>query len=188
MKRLALAVVVALGVSAAAQAQNYVIDPAHSSVLFTVHHLVGKVPGRFDKFEGTFSYDPADPKSWQTEATIQSASVDTGNDKRDAHLRTPDFFDAATFPTLTFKSTGVSDVKDNHAKLAGNLTMHGVTKPVVLDLEIGGVMKDPKGTEHAGASATTSVSRKDFGIGAKMPNAMLGDDIRIEINIEGIVK
>src|ERR1700733_443990 len=116
MKRLALAVVVALGLSAVAQADNYVIDTAHSSVLFTVHHLVGKVPGRFDKFEGTFTYDSANPTSWQAEATIQSASVDTGNDKRDAHLRTPDFFDAATFPTLTFKSTGVTDVKDNHAK------------------------------------------------------------------------
>jgi polyisoprenoid-binding protein YceI len=188
MKRFTLAVLVALGLSAAAQAENYVIDPAHSSVLFTVHHLVGKVAGRFDKFSGTFSYDPANAKSWQAQATIDAASVNTGNDKRDAHLRTPDFFDTAKFPTLSFQSTGVSEATDTHAKLQGNLTLHGITKPVVLDLEIGGVMKDPKGVQHAGVSATTHITRKDFDIGAKMPNAMVGDDITIEINIEGAVK
>ena len=104
MKRLTLAVLVALGVSAIARADDYVIDPAHSSVLFRIHHLVGKVAGRFDKFEGTFTYDPANPKAWQARATIDAASINTGNDKRDAHLRTPDFLTRPNSPRFHSKA------------------------------------------------------------------------------------
>jgi len=193
MKRLSLAVAVAVFFgSAVAHAQTYTIDSSHSSVLFSVHHLVGRVAGHFDKFEGTFNYDAAKPETWQAEATIQAASVNTANDKRDAHLKTPDFFDVAKYPTLTFKSTGVTDVKDNHGKLAGNLTMHGVTKPVVLDLEIGGTIKDPWGNQRAGATATGHLNRKDFGMNwnkvLDTGGLMVGEEITIELNIEGVAK
>jgi polyisoprenoid-binding protein YceI len=149
------------------------------------------VTGHFDKFAGTFSYEAGKPQAWKAEATIDAASVNTGIEKRDNHLRTPDFFDAQKFTALVFKSTGVTDVQGDKAKLHGDLTMHGMTKPVVLDLEIAGVVKDPMGTgNRAGATATGHVSRADFGIGptsGPMAGAV-GTDVEITIEIEGVSK
>ncbi len=145
--------------------------------------------GHFDKFTGTFSYDEAKLASWSAMATIDANSVDTGIEKRDNHLRSPDFFDVQKFPTLTFKSTSITDVQGNKAKLHGDLTMHGVTKPVVLDLEIAGVVKDPMGNgTRAGITATGHVSRADFGIGATTgPMAgAVGTDVEITIEVEGV--
>ncbi len=189
MKR-SLAVLAAVLLSSTAYAKTYTIDEAHSSVTFTVRHLVGKVAGSFTKFSGTFDFDPKNTKAWKTEASIDAASINTGNAKRDEHLKTADFFDTAKFPTLTFKSTGVTETTGTKAKLQGNLTMHGVTKPVVLDLELTGPVKDPFGTgERAGASATGTVNRKDFGItNSKDVGGMIGDDVNIVINIEGVSK
>jgi polyisoprenoid-binding protein YceI len=173
------------------RASDFNIDPAHSSVSFRIKHVIGKVTGHFDKFTGNFTYETGKPQAWSAGAAIDAASVNTGIEKRDNHLRTPDFFDVQKFPTLTFKSTGVTNVQSDKAKLHGDLTMHGVTKPVVLDLEIAGEVKDPmgKGT-RAGATATGRVNRLDFGIGpATGPIAgMVGNDVDITIEIEGVSK
>lgn len=189
MKRILSTLSIVL-LATAAYAQTFSIDPNHSSVNFTVRHLVGKVAGHFDKFEGTFDYDAANPKAWKTMATIDVASINTSNEKRDGHLKSPDFFDAAKIPTMSFKSTGVTDVSGNKAKLHGDLTLHGITKPVVLDLEIGGVVKDPFGSgQRAGASATGKINRHDFGVnGPATMSSVIGDDVDMVINIEGVSK
>ena len=172
-------------------AADFNIDPYHSSVSFRIKHVIGKVIGHFDKFSGSFSYDAAKPETWSAMATIDASSINTGIEKRDNHLRTPDFFDVQKFPTITFKSTSITDVQGSKAKLHGDLTMHGVTKPVVLDLDIAGVVKDPMGKGmRAGATATGLINRADFGIGATTgPMAsMIGTDVGITIEIEGVSK
>lgn len=188
---LALAAVLFAAVPAL-RAEVYVIDASHSQVGFRVRHLVGKVPGRFTSFSGTVDYVPGKPKSWKVDATIDPASINTDNVKRDGHLKNADFFDVEKFPTMTFKSTKVTDVKGDSAKLHGDLTMHGVTKPVVLDLEVGGTTKDPWGNTRAGFSATGTIDRKDFGIvwnkALDTGGVMLGDDVAITLDIEAVLK
>jgi len=174
-----------------ARAADFNIDPFHSSVSFRIKHVVGKVTGHFDKFAGTFSYDAAKPESWSAMATIDATSVNTGIEKRDNHLRSPDFFDVQKFPTLVFKSTGITDAQGGKAKLHGDLTIHGVTKPVVLDLELAGTAKDPMGKGmRAGATATGRVNRLDYGVGPSTGpmSGMVGDDVDITIEIEGVSK
>ncbi|OGR91894.1 MAG: hypothetical protein A2992_08265 [Elusimicrobia bacterium RIFCSPLOWO2_01_FULL_59_12] len=129
---------------------------------------------------------------WSSAASAQIYDIDTGIQKRDGHLRNADFFDAAKYPALTFKSTHVTGINGSKAKLHGDLTMHGVTKPVVLDLEITGTIKDPWGGTRAGAVATGKVNRKDFGITYNQVldsgGLMLGEDVDVAINIEGVAK
>jgi len=180
-----------LSLGHSAYATDFNIDPYHSSVTFKIKHVIGKVAGHFDKFSGTFSYDAGKPQSWSAMATIEAASINTGIEKRDNHLRSPDFFDVQKFPTLVFKSTGITDVQGSKAKLHGDLTMHGVTKPIVLDLDFAGAVKDPMGQGmRAGATATGHVNRLDFGIGpASGPMAgMVGNDVDITIETEGASK
>jgi polyisoprenoid-binding protein YceI len=180
-----------LSLASAVRAADFNLDPYHSSVSFRIKHVIGKVTGHFDKFSGTFSYEAGKPQTWSAAATIEAASVNTGIEKRDNHLRTADFFDVQKFPNLTFKSTGVTDVQGDKAKLHGNLTMHGVTKPVVLDLEVAGVVKDPMGAgNRAGATAVGHVNRLDFGIGPSSgPMAgAVGTDVEITIETEGVSK
>jgi polyisoprenoid-binding protein YceI len=180
-----------LTLGSSVRAADFSIDPYHSSVSFRIKHVIGKVTGHFDKFSGTFSYEAGKPQAWSAAATIDAASVNTGIEKRDNHLRSADFFDAQKLPTLSFKSTSVTDVQGDKAKLHGDLTMHGVTKPVVLDLEIAGVVKDPMGQgNRAGATAIGHVSRLDYGIGPSSgPLAgMVGSDVEITIEIEGVSK
>jgi polyisoprenoid-binding protein YceI len=190
MKKLAGMLLAAVLIAPTVWADTYTIDPAHSSVSFRVKHLVGKVSGKFAQYTGTFSYDPAKPQATTAEATIQTASIDTGITKRDNHLRSPDFFNAPKFPTITFKSTGVTDVQGTQAKLQGTLTMHGVTKPVVLALDVSGIAKDPMGGQRAGASATTKINRNDFAVGPSTGpmSGMVGSDVEITIDIEGTKK
>ena len=186
MLKLLLAAAVLAGPAAAL---DYTLDKDHASVEFRIRHLGNKVPGKFKAFDGTFGYEPGKPESWRAQAEIDVASIDTGNDKRDAHLKSPDFFDAAKCPKLTFKSSKVSDVKENTFKLHGDLTMHCVTKPVVLDVEVGGVTKDPWGNPHAGFSAKTTVDRKEFGIvwNKTLDNGglFLGDAVDVMIEADG---
>lgn len=176
----------------ALHAETYEIDASHSNVGFRVKHLVGKVPGRFTKFSGTIDYTPGKPETWKVEAVIDPASINTDNEKRDGHLRSADFFDVEKFPEMSFKSTKVTGAKGDSAKLHGLLTMHGVTKPVVLDLEIGGTVKDPWGNSKAGFSATGTVNRKDFGIvwnkTLDAGGLMLGEDVSIALEIEAGAK
>ncbi len=191
--RMMLALAAVLAVAApAVRAETYEIDASHSQVGFRIRHLVGKVPGRFTSFSGTVDYTAGKPKSWKVDATIDPASINTDNAKRDGHLKAADFFDVEKHPTLTFKSTKVTNVKGDAAKLHGDLTIHGVTKPVVLDLEIGGTTKDPWGNTRSGFSATGTINRKDFGIvwnkTLDAGGVMLGDDVALSLDIEAVLK
>jgi polyisoprenoid-binding protein YceI len=175
--------------AAPAVAATYTIDRAHSGVGFKVKHLmVSNVRGTFNDFSGTVVYDPADPQSWQVDATIQATSIDTGEPKRDEHLRTDAFFDVAKFPTLAFKSTGVTANKDGTFLLTGDLTMHGVTKPVTLSLEVNGTIKDPWGTTKAGFTATGRLNRADFGLtwnkALETGGMVVGDEVTLMLDVE----
>ena len=174
-------------------AKDYKIDPDHSSVGFSVKHLViSKTKGKFNEFEGTFSYDPKNSKTWKTEVAINVESIDTENKKRDDHLRSEDFFDAGKFPKITFMSKKVTHVSGKKAKVQGDLTIRGVTKPVTLDVTRNGEMTDPWGNERAGFSAVTKINRKDFGMtwnkALETGGVLVGDDIEIMIEVEGIAK
>jgi polyisoprenoid-binding protein YceI len=175
-----------------AGATTYQIDRDHSGVTFKIRHLFSKVPGQFNQFEGTVDYTPGQPETWKANAVIQAASIDTGHEKRDAHLRTADFFDVEKFPTITFTSTKVTGVSGTSAAVEGLLTMHGVEKPVTLDVQIHGEGKDPWGNMRSGFTATTKVNRKDFGIvwnqALESGDVLLGDEVEITLEIEGIVK
>ena len=165
---------------------TYELDPAHTHVGFQIRHLVSKVSGQFDKFTGTLVYDPDNVAASSVEATIETASIDTNNEKRDGHLKSADFFDAEKNPTITFKSKTVA-VEGQKLTLAGDLTMHGVTKPVTLTGEVGGVIGDP-GKRKAGFSVTGTINRKDFEIvwnkTLDQNTTLLGDDVAIQIDVE----
>jgi polyisoprenoid-binding protein YceI len=189
MKRLAILTgILALAAPLAlAQTSTWVSDPNHSEVDFGITHLsVSRVHGRFGNVKATIVYNEADVTKSTVTATIGVDTVDTGVDARNNHLKSPDFFDVANLPTATFTSTSV--VKNgSHLTVTGNLTLHGVTKPVVLDV-VGpnGSMTDPKGKVHTGFSATTTLDRTTFGVGTKFPVAMLGDDVKLDIELEVI--
>lgn len=188
-----LVLVLFIALALPALADTYVIDQAHSSVSFKIRHLmVSKVRGTFDMFEGWFEYTPKKPKVWKAAATISTASINTANEKRDDHLRTGDFFDVEKYPKMEFVSTGVEVPKRGPIKLKGNLTLHGVTKPVTLDLEGGEIVKDPWGNTRTGFSATGKINRKDFGIiwnkGLEAGGVMIGEDVEILIEVEGILQ
>jgi polyisoprenoid-binding protein YceI len=168
---------------------TWTIDPTHSNVEFAVRHLmITTVKGRFTDVKGTVRLDESDPAHGQAEITISAASIDTREAQRDAHLRSADFFDADSFPTLTFRSTGIKDVAGNRFTLVGDLTIRGVTQQVALDVTAEGRGKDPWGGERAGFSATTKIKRSAFGL---MWNQILetggvavGDEIKIAIDVE----
>jgi polyisoprenoid-binding protein YceI len=190
MKRSTLLLFFLTGIWVQAGAATYKIDPEHSAVMFHIHHLLGKVTGRFEHLQGTVDYDASKPAVWKTSATIEAASINTESAQRDTHLRSEDFFEVAKYPTLEFVSSGVTDVQGNHAKLHGNLTMHGVTKPIVLDLEIDGVAKDPWGGTHAAFSATGKLDRRDYGVewnqAVEGGGVLIGNEVELELDIEGI--
>jgi polyisoprenoid-binding protein YceI len=189
MKRLAILTgILALAAPLAlAQTSTWVSDPNHSEVDFSILHLtVSKVHGRFGNVKATINYNEADVAKSTVTATIGVDTVDTGVDARNTHLKSPDFFDIATMPTATFTSTSVVE-KGTHLSVTGNLTLHGVTKPVVLDVDRpNGTMTDPKGKVHMGISATTTIDRTVFGIGPKFPAAAVGDDVTLDIELEVI--
>jgi polyisoprenoid-binding protein YceI len=174
------------------QAGTWTIDPAHSSADFVARHLVvSKVKGGFSDFTGVITVDPADPLASSVETTIQVASIDTRDEQRDAHLRSADFFDAEQFPTITFRSTRLSEDGGDYV-VEGDLTIKGVTKPVTLTLEYNGTSPDPWGGVRAGFSAETEVNRRDFGLNfdAKLDTggALVGEKIKIHLEIEAVLK
>ena len=191
--RVTIGVLVGIVLSApAAGAATYTIDPDHTTVEFKIHHLLSYVRGTFNQFEGTFEYAPEHPEQWKANATIQAASIDTRVDKRDTHLRSPDFFAVEQYPTITFRSTAVTDVTPAGAKLHGILAIHGVEQPVVLDLAIHGVSKDPWGNERAGFTATATINRKDFGLtwnqALETGQLLVGEEVDIVLEVEGIAQ
>lgn len=175
----------------AAFAASYTIDPEHSTVSFKIRHLFSKVAGTFNKFEGTIDYEPGKPETWKTQATIDANSIDTNVEQRDNHLRTKEFFEVEKYPSITFTSTKVTDATEKSAKLHGDLTIHGITKPVVLDLAVHGVGEDPWGNTRSGFTATGKIDRKEFGITWNKPvvgGVMLGDEVDLILEVEGLLK
>ncbi len=196
-QHLATALVIAgsLSTSPNARAQHvaYAIDPQHSQVDFGIKHMgISTVHGRFAIKDGSVDLDPANVTESAVMATIDVTSVDTGEAQRDTHLRSPDFFDAAKFPTATFKSTKVTKTSDGF-DVIGDLSLHGVTKPVTLHMEAPSkaqIAMDKK--EHRGFTATTTIHRQDFGLNwngtLKSGDSMLGDDVKMEFDIEATQK
>jgi polyisoprenoid-binding protein YceI len=187
MARITWIVVVAMGlaISAAGQTETWQLDPPHSAAQFAVRHMgISTVRGTFTKMSGTVQYDPADPAKSSIDATIDAASVDSRVEMRDNDLRSPKFLDVQKFPTITFKSTRVEPAGTGKLKVTGDLTIHGVTKEVVLDVDgPSEPIKDPRGNMHMGASATTTINRRDFGVG-NIPAAMVAENLTITIDLE----
>ena len=181
----ALITAVALAATAVAQAGTWQIDPKHTAAQFSVKHLgVSTVRGAFSKVTGSVTHDPADPSKDSLEATIDASTVDTRLEMRDNDLKSPHFFDVQKFPTITFKSKSVKSTGSGKLQMTGDLTMHGVTKEVVLDVDgPSAPIKDPMGPgQRIGASASTKVNRQDFGIvGAP---GIVSDEVTITIDAE----
>ncbi len=189
---IAIAFVVALPVLA--RADTWQIDPVHTNVEFTVRHMmISNVKGQFQKTAGTITANGNDPASAKIDATIDASSIYTRVEKRDMHLKSPDFLDVAKFPTITFISTKVEAEGPNKWRVTGDLTLHGVTRPVVLEVEGSGApIIDPMGNTRAGASATTKIKRSDFGLtwnkALEAGGVMVGDEVAISIDVEAIKK
>jgi polyisoprenoid-binding protein YceI len=172
--------------------ETYDIDPVHSAAHFSVRHLmISNVKGEFTKVSGTLAYDPENVTAGTIDAVIDATTISTREPQRDAHLKSPDFFDVEKFPALTFKSTGVSQ-KDDTIEVQGDLTIHGITKGVVLKLDepVATQLKDPWGNQRIGASATTKINRKDFGLVFNQTldtgGLAIGDSVTITIDISAV--
>jgi len=172
--------------------RTYQIDKAHSEAVFQVRHLLSKVRGRFSDFEGTIELDEASPEHSSVEFTIHTKSIDTNEPDRDTHLRSEDFFSVEQFPTLTFKSTNVTRRGEHQFNVAGDLTMRGVAKSIVLPVEYLGKAKDPWGNEKLAFEGEITLNRKDYGL---MWNAALetggflvGDEVRVTLSIQAAPK
>lgn len=183
-RRLVLATLIAAASFSAQAADKYDIDPTHTQVQFTYNHMgFSNITGRFDEVSGDFQFDAADPTQSSVSITIPVASISTGVDKLDEHLLKADFFDATQFPTATFKSTAVTAAGEGKLAVAGDLTIHGVTRPVVLDVTINGVGEHPmRKLPAAGFDARATIKRSDFGVGAYVP--AVGDEVTLSITVE----
>ncbi len=173
-------------------AKTYAIDPAHTTAEFIVRHLmISKVRGRFTSITGTIDVPEGSSVPVSVDVTIDAASIDTREEPRDAHLKSPDFLGADTFPKITFKSTGF-DGSGDAFKVRGELTIHGVTRDVVLDTTFEGRSSDPWGNDRIGYEAHTKISRKEFGLewnqALEAGGVVVGDEVRIELNVEAIAK
>jgi polyisoprenoid-binding protein YceI len=168
---------------------TYQIDPAHSSAQFTVRHMmITNVHGGFKKVSGSVVYDAENPANSSVNAEIDAASINTNEEQRDTHLRSGDFLDVDNFPTITFRSTKVEKSGDDEFKVTGDLTIHGVTRPVVLNVEGPAPEgKDPWGNTRTGATATTKIKRSDFGLtwnaALETGGILVGDDLKIELDL-----
>ncbi len=167
------------------------IDNTHSQVTFSVRHMmVTTVKGQFNVLSGKLEIDEQHPENSWVEAEVDAASIDTRDERRDGHLRSPDFFDAANYPTITFKSTKVEAVGDHEYRVSGDLTLHGVTRQVTFDAEYSGQLKDPYGMQRAGLSAKATINRKDFGLSwdqaLESGGVLVGDKVTIEIDLAAV--
>ncbi|TXD34157.1 polyisoprenoid-binding protein [Lujinxingia vulgaris] len=165
-------------------------DISHSDVTFKVRHMMfAKVTGRFTDWTGTLEFDPENPSTAKTTASIQAASIDTSNEDRDNHLRSGDFFDAEQFPTLEFESTNFK-TEGKKILIEGNLTIRDVTKPVTLEAEFLGKAVDPWGNDRIGFNASTSINRKEFGLtwnqALEAGGVLVGENVEIEINVQAV--
>lgn len=197
---LAALLVAALAAPAAAQAPagaaapagsgatTWRIDPTHSELTFQIRHLVSRVRGTFGRWEGTITADAQRLDGGQVEVAIETASIDTNNERRDNHLRTADFFEADVHPTITFRSTRV-EVQGEQLRVHGDLTIRGVTRPVVLEGEFLGTTRDAQGRQRMGFEAETTINRHDYGVAwnrAVEGSNMLGDEVRIQVVVAAV--
>jgi polyisoprenoid-binding protein YceI len=168
-----------------AHADAFKIDPVHSAVIFEIGHFgVGHIYGRFDTFSGTFTLDQNDPSKDTVSVEIKTDSVDTNFPDRDKHIKSPDFFNAAQFPTATFKSTSVKKVDDKTYEVTGDFTLRGVTKPLTLNVQAIGSGPGPKGEFRSGWEATATLKRSDFEVKTFLP--AVTDEVSLRIAVEGI--
>lgn len=196
MRRLMLVAAIAslLAAPVLAPAATWDLDPNHTAIQFKVKHMVvSNVRGNFEKFSGTVVYDEADITKSSADVSIDLASVNTRVEKRDNDLRSPNFFDVAKYPTMTFKSKRVEKVQDGRLKMIGDLTLHGVTREVALDVEgPTPAIKDPQGNTRVGGQATAKINRKDFGLTwhklLEGGGLVVGDDVEITIDVEIVKK
>ncbi|HZY63995.1 MAG TPA: YceI family protein [Edaphobacter sp.] len=171
--------------------QIYTIDSAHSAVHFSVRHMMlSNVRGEFTKLSGTINFDPVDPAGSTIEASIDVSSISTRDAQRDTHLKSADFLDAEKFPVITFRSRQIK-LHNDGAEITGDLTIHGITREVVLDVEgPSDEIKDPWGKHRVGATATTKLNRKDFGLtwnaALETGGVMVGDEVKVTIDIEAV--
>jgi polyisoprenoid-binding protein YceI len=189
---IALSLVTFFAASHVSLAKDYTIDRSHSNVGFSVKHFVSKVNGEFKEFDGELQFDPSKPEAAKIVAEVQAASVNTNEKKRDEHLASDDFFAAKKHPKFKFVSQSIKADGDKKYKVSGDLTLRGVTKPVVFDVEYLGETDDPWGNHRAGFTGTTTVNRKDFGINWNKSldkgGFVLGEDVVINLNLEAIEK
>lgn len=183
---LAASLAAALSLPAAAANSTWQIDPAHSSAQFAVKHLgISTVRGAFTSVKGNVQFDDQDITKSSVDVSIDVNSVDTRVPDRDKDLRSDHFFDADHYATITFKSKKVEQLSPGRLRVIGDLTIHGATKEVALEMDgPSAAIKDPWGNQRMGISGATKVSRKDFGIGSNYPAAMIGDDVSITIDAE----
>ena len=181
------ALALSLGFATVQAADVYAVDPVHTAALFKIKHLgVSNTIGRFNDVAGTITFDAANPTASKVEIIIQAASVDTHSEKRDAHLASPDFFDAKQFATLKFTSTTFKKINDTSYEVAGDFTLHGVTKPLTITVVKVGEGKDPRGTLIIGFESTFTIKRSDFAM-TKMLEA-IGDEVTVTFATEGVKK
>jgi polyisoprenoid-binding protein YceI len=185
---LALLVALALGaVPAAADPSAYTVDKTHSAILFKISHLgAGYVWGRFNDFNGALVLDAADPAKCSVEVDIRAESIDTGNEERDKHLRSKDFFDVENNPSIAFRSTKVEKVKDGEFRVTGDFTLLGVTRAVTFRMDEVGEADDPWGNHRVGFEGQLVIRRSDHGMKHMLP--MIGDEVHIHLAVEGMRK
>ena len=196
MKQFARVLVVALALSVASQAsaEIWTIDPAHTVAGFTARHMmITNVTGVFEAAAGTIDYTPGNPGATKADITIEAKSINTRNTRRDTHLKTDDFINVEKYPTITFKSKRVQNVRADGFDMVGDLTIRDVTKEVVLKVEgVGAPIKDPQGNRRVGANATTTINRKDYGVAwnraIEAGGVVVGDEVKINIEIEAVEK
>jgi len=192
-RNIAAAIVLTLSVLAGsmpASAAEYAIDTSHSAIQFKVRHMgISSVTGHFSVFDGTLAFDSEEMKAGSVDVRIDTASIDTDDEKRDEHLRAADFFDVAEYPEMRFESTGV-EVRGDELAVSGNLTIRGVTRPVVLEAEFNGRIVDPWGNTRVGFEASTTINRTDFGLTwnklLETGGLVVGEDVKITLTIEAI--
>jgi len=188
MIRSAVALAALLAASPAFAAETFVIDKGHSEVGFQIRHMMTKVRGRFNEFEGKIVVDRAKPEASSVELTIQATSIDTANANRDKDLRGADFFDVEKYPTITFKSTRITPKGKDAYDVTGTLTMRGVAKEITLPVTFLGFMKNMRGVDAAGFETAATLNRKDFGItwnrALDAGGVLLGDEVYVSINLE----
>jgi polyisoprenoid-binding protein YceI len=165
------------------------IDPAHSHIQFAVRHMmISTVRGEFERFGGTISFDPENPEQSEVSVRIDAASINTRQPDRDAHLRSADFFNAEEYPVILFESKRIETAGTNSGRVIGDMTIRGVTREVVLDVEYAGMARSPWGATSAGFSATTTLDRKDWGLtwnqALETGGVLVGDRIRVSIEVE----